>query len=188
MRSNGCVARVRAKRKEAQGLVLFAARVSVIGLFGLGASAAAQSVASRPDPGVLPQGEPPVETAEEEPQGREQRMLRQTVFRDRSVQRALDGAESALRSGDVSQAVGQLQQVLDQPGDHFIWIESEHRLASARRRAVNLLSAANEKAREFYDWAHAGEAQRLLERGRAASDSERIRGSCAAFFPHRLGL
>ena len=85
MRSNGCVARVRAKRKEAQGLVLFAARVSVIGLFGLGASAAAQSVASRPDPGVLPRASP-VETAEEEPQGAEQRMLRQTVFRDRSVQ------------------------------------------------------------------------------------------------------
>ena len=188
MRANGLAARVRAKRKEAQGLVLFAARVSVIGLFGLGASAAAQSTAGRPEPGVLPQGEPPVETAEEEPHGREQRMLRQTVFRDRSVQRTLDGAETALRSGDISQAVGQLQQVLDQPGDHFIWIESEHRLASARRRAVSLLSAANDKTRELYDWAHADEAQRLLARGRAASDPAVIAEVTRRFFHTASGF
>jgi outer membrane protein assembly factor BamB len=188
MRGSNFTARLRAKRKEARGLVLLVARGLVVGLFGLGASAAGQSPAGRTDPDVMPQGEPPVEVSTEEPQTREQRMLRQAVFRDRNVQCAVESAESALQSGDVNQGVRRLQQVLDQPGDHFIWIESEHRLSSARRKAVDLLSAANDKTREFYDWAHASEARRLLERGLKTSDSAVIAEVSRRFFHTEAGF
>src|SRR5580704_7082721 len=105
MRGSKFVARIGVKRKEARGLVLLVARVASVGLFGLGASAAAQSTAVRSDAEVIPQGEPPVEVSNEEPQGREQRMLRQAVFRDRNVQCTLESEDSDLQSGDVIQAV-----------------------------------------------------------------------------------
>ncbi|HET6323948.1 MAG TPA: hypothetical protein VFG04_04560, partial [Planctomycetaceae bacterium] len=188
MRGSKLSARLRAKRKEARGLVLWIARGLVVGLFGLGASAAAQLAGGRPDPAVLPQAEPPVEVSNEEPEARDQRMLRQAVFCDRNVQCNLETAASALKSGDVHQAVGRLQQVLDQPGDHFIWVESERRLSSARRRAVSLLSAADGKTREFYDWAHAGEAQRLLDRGLKASDPAAVAEVARRFFHTAAGF
>jgi outer membrane protein assembly factor BamB len=180
MRESVFVARMRAKRKEARGLVLLIARVLSVGLSFLVASAAARTSVGSDDP--APQGEPPVEEATEEVQSREQRMLRQAVFRDRNMQCALDGAESALRTGEINRAVAKLQQVLDQPGDHFIWIESEHRLASARRRAVDLLSASGDNTRELYNWLHATEAQRLLERGLAASDPAVVTQVARRFF------
>jgi outer membrane protein assembly factor BamB len=186
MRESVFVAPMRAKRKEARGLVLLVARVLSVGLSFLVASAAARASAGSDDP--APQGEPPVEEATEEVQSREQRMLRQAVFRDRNMQCALDGAESALRTGETNRAVAQLQQVLDQPGDHFIWIESEHRLASARRRAVDLLSASDGKTREFYNWLHATEAQRLLERGLAASDPAVVTQVARRFFHTASGF
>lgn len=188
MRASVLGARLRATRTDARGLVLLFARVLAVGLFGLGASASAQSPAVRTELEVTPQGEPPVEVSSEEPQGREQRMLRQAVFRDRNVQCALESAESALHTGDINRAVARLQQVLDQPGDHFIWIESEHRLASARRRALDLLSAADGKTREFYDWTHAAEAQRLLERGRNASDPVVVAEVARRFFHTASGF
>src|SRR5580704_14898709 len=188
MRGNKLSARLRAKRKDARGLVLLIARGLFVGLFGLGTWAAAQPPTGRTDPDVSAQGEPPVEVSNEEPQSREQRMLRQAVFRDRNVQCTLESAESALNAGDVNQAVRWIQQVLDQPGDHFIWIESEHRLSSARRRAVDLLSAANAKTREFYDWAHATEAQRLLERGQKTSDPAVIAEVARRFFHTAAGF
>jgi outer membrane protein assembly factor BamB len=188
MREGSFTARLGATRKEARGLVLLVALGLFVGLLGLGASALAQNGTGRPDPDVIPQGEPPVEVSNEEPQGREQRMLRQAVFRDRNVQCTLESAASDLQSGDVTQAVGRLQQVLDQPGDHFIWIESEHRLSSARRRAVDLLSAADRKTREYYDWAHAAEAQRLLERGRKLSDPVVISEVSRRFFHTAAGF
>jgi outer membrane protein assembly factor BamB len=115
-------------------------------------------------------------------------MLRQAVFRDRNVQSALDGAEAALQAGEVDRAAARLQQVLDQPGDRFIWIESERRLTSARRRALHLLSTADGKTRAFYDWAHAGEAQRLLARARATSDPLIMSEVARRFFHTQSGF
>ncbi|HEV3298355.1 MAG TPA: PQQ-binding-like beta-propeller repeat protein [Planctomycetaceae bacterium] len=186
MREGVFLAPKRAKRKEARGLVPLVARVLSVGLSLLVASAAIRASAGLDDP--APQGEPPVEEATEEVQSREQRMLRQAVFRDRTIQCALDEAESALRIGEINRAVAQLQQVLDQPGDHFIWIPSEHRLASARRRALDLLSAAGGKTREFYDWVHATEAQRLLERGLTASEPAVVAEVARRFFHTASGF
>jgi outer membrane protein assembly factor BamB len=188
MRGSKFVARLRATRKEARGLVLSAARVLCIALLGLAALVRAQTRTPRSEPEVAPQGEPPVEVSPEEPSVREQRMLRQSVFRDRSVQCALENAESALHASEANRAVEKLQQVLDQPGDHFIWVESEHRLTSARRRAIELLSRADGKTREFYDWAYAAEAQRLLERGRSASDPAAVGEVARRFFHTAAGF
>ena len=143
MREGVFVAPKRAKRKEARGLVLLVARVLSVGLSLLVASAAIRASAGSDDP--APQGEPPVEEATEEVQSREQRMLRQAVFRDRTIQCALDGAESPCGSGEINRAVAQLQQVLDQPGDHFIWIRvrtSPGERSTAGRRSAERRRAA----------------------------------------------
>jgi outer membrane protein assembly factor BamB len=187
MRTSVSMARLRAQRKEAPSLVPSWARVLLMSLSALVTSTAAHAVSAGPED-VIPQGEPPVEVSTEEPRSHEQRMLRQAVFRDRSVQCALDRAESSLKSGEVNRGVDLLQQVLDQGGDHFIWLESERRLTSARRRALMLLSSANGKTREFYDWAHSVEAGRMLERGRTTSDTALVAEVARRFFHTASGF
>ena len=116
MREGVFLAPKRAKRKEARGLVPLVARVLSAGLSLLVASAAIRASAGLDDP--APQGEPPVEEATEEVQSREQRMLRQAVFRDRTIQCALDEAESALRIGEINRAVAE-EKLLGQ-GDIYV--------------------------------------------------------------------
>lgn len=137
---------------------------------------------------VPPQAEPPLQTEAEEARSREQRMLRQVIFRDRQAQATLDQAEQAFHSGNASHGLELLQQVLDQHADHFVWIERERRLASARRRALGLLSTANGKTRALYDWAYARDARRLLDAGKAASDPTLIGNVARRYFHTEAGF
>ncbi len=147
-----------------------------------------KGAAAQAEAAVPPQAEPPLQSEVEESRGREQRMLRQVIFRDRDVQSTVERAEDALRSGSVSRGLELLQQVLDQRGDHFVWIERERRLTSARHRASGLLSAADGKTRALYDWAYAHEARRLLETGKAASDPALIGDVARRFFHTAAGF
>ena len=142
MRESVFVARMRAKRKEARGLVLLVARVLSVGLSLLVASAAIRASAGLDDP--APQGEPPVEEATEEVQSREQRMLRQAVFRDRNIQCALDerrispanrrdqpGGRTAAASTRPARRPLHLDRVRTSPGERST---SGRRSAERRRR------------------------------------------------------
>jgi outer membrane protein assembly factor BamB len=155
---------------------------------GFASPAESQQVVVQADTGVPPQGEPPIQADSEEARGREQRILRQVIFRDRVAQSTLDGAEAAFRSGDAPRAVGLLQQILDQQGDHFVWIERERRLVSARHRALGLLSVADAKTRALYDWAYAQEAKRLLDTGIAARDPALVADVSRRFFHTASGF
>lgn len=150
--------------------------------------------ADRPKPaavsetGLPPQAEPPVQAEAEEARGREQRLLRQVTFRDRQAQSTVEQAEAACRSGDASRGVELIQQILDQRVDHFVWIERDRRLASARRRALGLLSSADVQFRAHYDWAYAKEARRLLDTGKSAGDPVLIGEVARRFFHTASGF
>jgi outer membrane protein assembly factor BamB len=150
---------------------------------GEGKGAAAQAEAAVP-----PQAEPPLQSEVEESRSREQRMLRQVIFRDRGVQSKVEQAEDALRSGNASRGLELLQQILDQRGDHFVWVERDRRLASARHRASGLLSNADSKTRALYDWAYAHDARRLLAAGKAAGDPNLIGDVARRFFHTTAGF
>ncbi len=60
--------------------------------------------------GLPPQAEPPVQAEADEARGREQRVLRQVIFRDRQTQSTIDQADAAFRSGDAPRAIELLQQ------------------------------------------------------------------------------
>jgi outer membrane protein assembly factor BamB len=147
-----------------------------------------KTAAQQADAAVPAQGEPPVQAESDEVRGREQRVLRQVIFRDRQTQANVDQAEAAFRRGDAPRGVELLQQILDQRGDHFVWVEREQQLASARHRALNLLSAANSKTRALYNWAYAHEAKRLLEAGKAAGDPNAIGEVARRFFHTAAGF
>src|SRR5580704_1317596 len=139
--------------------------------------AAAQAEAAIP-----PQGEPPVQAETEESRGREQRMLRQVIFRDRQAQSTVDQAEEAFHAGNASRGLELLQQILDQRSDHFVWVEREKSLVSARHRASGFLSGADAKTRALYDWAYSGEARRLLDAGKASGDPALIADVARRYF------
>ena len=147
-----------------------------------------KTAAQQAESAIPPQGEPPVQAESDEARGREQRVLRQVIFRDRQTQSAVDQAEAAFRAGDAPRAVEFLQQILDQRGDHFVWLEREQRLASARHRALSLLSTADAKTRALYNWAYAHEAQRLLEAAKAAGDPLLIADVARRFFHTASGF
>jgi hypothetical protein len=168
--------------------ILIAAMAALLIDAGLARSDEPKQGAAQTETGIPPQAEPPVQTEAEEARGREQRVLRQVIFRDRQTQSTVDQAESAFRSGDAPRAIGLLQQILDQSGDHFVWVERDRRLVSARHRALGLLSSADAKTRALYDWAYSREAKRLLDAGKTTGDPLLIAEVARRFFPHILGI
>jgi outer membrane protein assembly factor BamB len=147
-----------------------------------------KGAAAQADAAVPPQAEPPQQTEAEEARSREQRMLRQVIFRDRDVQSTVEQAETAFRSGKASQGLELIQQVLDQRCDHFVWLERERRLTSARHRASGLLSSADGKTRSLYEWAYAREARRLLDAGKSCGDPTLIADVSRRYFHTTAGF
>jgi outer membrane protein assembly factor BamB len=180
---------LRAGRPRGPAVTVLAAFLAIL-LFATPSirSGERKGAAAQAETAVPPQAEPPLQSEIEESRSREQRMLRQVIFRDRDVQSTLEQAEDALRSGRPSRGLELLQQVLDRRGDHFVWIERERRLTSARHRAAGLLSAADGKTRALYDWAYAHEARRLLDAGKAASDPALIGDVARRFFHTAAGF
>ena len=169
-------------------LLLAAATAATLSNPGFARPDEPKTAAQQAESAIPPQGEPPVPAESDEARGREQRVLRQVIFRDRQTQSAVDQAEAAFRAGDAPRAVEFLQQILDQRGDHFVWIEREQRLASARHRALSLLSTADAKTRSLYNWAYAHEAQRLLDAAKAASDPLLVAEVARRFFHTASGF
>ena len=166
--------------------VLFAATILLLPL--LDSACLADPPGRGANDGPPPQGEPPVQVETDDPRGREQRVLRQVIYRDRQSQTAIDRAGAVLNSGDAATALEMLQQVLDQRSDHFVWVERDRRLSSARREALEVLVAANSKTRDMYDWAYARQAKQLLDSARAAGDPNLIADVMRRFFHTPAGF
>ena len=177
----------RGPRTDARTVLFVAFAACLIGV-GFRNPAQSQQVVLPADSSVPPQGEPPVQADVDEARGREQRVLRQVIFRDRVAQSTLDLAEIAFRAHEAPRAIELLQQILDQRGDHFIWVERERKLVSARHRALGLLSAADSKTRALYDWAYGHESRRLLDAGIAARDPALVADVARRFFHTSAGF
>src|SRR5579864_9730890 len=117
MRDKRVAPRVRGSRKVARPIsaAILMALLTLAGAAGTARSQQAPAPAPAPVPGdsaIPPQAEPPVQADVDEARGREQRVLRQVIFRDRQAQSTLDRAEAACCAGDAPRAVEALQQIL----------------------------------------------------------------------------
>lgn len=187
MRSLGSNSPSRGLRKDSRRFAAAALTVILLGAVGHRLSRG-QDGGSQNDAAPPAQNEPPVQNDADELRGREQRVLRQIIYRGRQAQTTLDQADASFRSGDRIRALQSLQQVLDQRTDYFVWVEREQRLASARHQALSLLASADSKTRELYEWAYGNEARQLLEKAKASGDLSAVGEVARRFFHTPAGF
>jgi outer membrane protein assembly factor BamB len=109
------------------------------------------------------------------------------LVRERPIEVRLRTARNELTAGHVTEALLQLQAILDCDEDVFVRLESQAVPAGAQFLADQVLGSLSGEAREAYETLHGSEARRLLSAARASGDHQQIIAVARRFFHTQAG-
>jgi outer membrane protein assembly factor BamB len=109
------------------------------------------------------------------------------LVRERPIEVRLRTARDELAAGHVTEALLQLQAILDGDEDVFVRLESWNVPSGAQTLADQVLGALAGDAREVYETLHGSEARRLLAAARASGDLGQLTRVVRRFFHTAAG-
>lgn len=109
------------------------------------------------------------------------------LVRERPIEVRLRTAKNELAAGHVTEALLQLQAILDCEEDVFVRLESWNVPSGAQSLADQVLGTLTGDAREVYETLHGSEARRLLSEARASGNLRLLTGVVRRFFHTAAG-